>query len=187
MNRSGVVWVVGALGAVWWMVGCGVSTASRDRGELREVGLPAEEAMEAAAGVLGTQGYQLERVTPAILTAKVREDNAGARVASTATGAAVGGTAAAAGAGPVGSILLGLGSSMAINRGPREAHITVQVEPLDPAASAMRATAVVNGRITPGWKPLEQFWADLSERAPVGPPTDRARAALPAREPTKAK
>ncbi|MDX2131761.1 MAG: hypothetical protein SFY69_06900 [Planctomycetota bacterium] len=162
--------------------GCGPSRVARDAAELREVGLPSEEAMEAAAGVLATRGYQLQAVSPSLLSATLREDTSGSRAASTAAGAAAGGTAAAAGAGAIGGLFVGLGTSLFTHQGAKISQINVQTAPLDASTSAMRATAVVNGRVQPSWTPLREFWADMQARAPVGEATDRARAALPLAE-----
>lgn len=165
------------------LMGCGASAAQRDAAELREIELPPDRALEAATGVLATQGYHLQAVNARLVSASAQQNDDGERVAGTAAGAAagpVGGAVSAAGAGPIGGILTSLSISLASGgRGKYDTQINVQVAEIDSTRTAMRATAVVNGRVNPRWKALGLFWRDLAQRCVVHPAGEGAKAALP--------
>lgn len=155
------------------------TAARRDAGELREVALAPGQAVELAASVLATQGFELRPVSAMVIVGSMQVDARGRQFASTTAGATAGTVVGAAGGGPIGGLLAGLTVGLATSSGPREARITVQAVELTDGASAVRATAVVDGRIRADWPRLAEFWKQMAARATVRAAGEPARAALP--------
>lgn len=175
-------WIVAVLSvALSFLGGCAstATVAQREAGELREVDLMPTQAIEIAASVMATQGFDLRPVSASMVVGAMQVDARGRQIASTTAGATAGTVVGAAGGGPIGGLLAGLTVGLATSSGPREARLSVQAAPLDDGTSAVRATAVVNGRVRPDAPMLIEFWKRLEARTVVRPAGDRARAALP--------